>query len=65
MAKSDQPKSLADEARTLGIDPATYDLTLDEHVAQLQERVDTRKAEIAAVEGKQSGTKDVMGKGKK
>ena len=56
MGKS-KDTSLADEAIKLGIDPATYDLTLDEHVAQLQERVDNRKAEIAAVEGKQSKAK--------
>lgn len=56
MGKSNT-QALADEAIKLGIDPATYDLTLDEHVAQLQERVDNRKAEIAAVEGKKSKTK--------
>jgi len=69
MGKTDPTKALADEAIKLGIDPATYDLTLDEHVAQLQERVDNRKAEINAVEGKkskaQSGNADgVMTKSK-
>ena len=54
MGKTDPTKALADEAIKLGIDPATYDLTLDEHVPQLQARDANRTADINAVQGKKS-----------
>ena len=51
MAKIDE---LYKEAESLGIDTGSYQPENKDHVKSLTERVKSRKAEIAAVEGKKA-----------
>lgn len=53
MAEPKDHSALYKEAEELGIDPNSYSVEDEAQVAALQERVDNRKAEIAAVEGGQ------------
>lgn len=47
-------KDLVTEARELGINPTSYDLSNKDSKKALQDRVDGRKAEIKAVENRKA-----------